>query len=118
MHRHSDEHPTRNEDEYFARENAELIKKMRAKLDEERLQAERKQHYMKCPRCGADLVEKQIGQVKVDECPDCDGIWLDQGEIDVLRHIQSSSGPVGRIMSDILGLFKHPNPGDSSTPRR
>ena len=30
MHRHTEEHPTRNEDEYFARQNAQLIKEMRA----------------------------------------------------------------------------------------
>ena len=36
MHRHTEEHPTRNEDEYFARENAQLIKEMRTLLDEQR----------------------------------------------------------------------------------
>jgi ribosomal protein L37AE/L43A len=114
---HSDDHPTRNEDEYFARENAELVKKMRERLDAERIAQERQKHYMKCPKCGADLAERAFGQVKVDVCPECDGIWLDKGEMDVLRQLDTSRGAVGRIMSDILGLFQHKS-GESTPPSR
>ena len=117
MARHSEEHPTRNEDEYFARENAELIKQMRARLDEQRLAQERRNHYMKCPKCGADLDEKDFEQVKVDVCPECHGVWLDQGEIGLLRQIQTSRGPVSRIMHDIFGLFHHKT-GESTPPAR
>ena len=64
---------------------------------------------MKCPRDGSGLAEQRYeAEIMVDACPTCAGIWLDQGEIDLLRQIQSSTGPVSRIMSDILGLFKHP----------
>jgi uncharacterized C2H2 Zn-finger protein len=108
-HRHTDEHPTRNEDEYFARENAELIKQMRARLDAQREEQERRNHFMKCPKCGADLEEKDFEHVKVDVCPDCDGLWLEKGEIELLRHISKSRGAVSRIMDDILGLFHHPS---------
>ncbi len=51
--RHTQDTPSRNEDEYFAKRDAELIKEMRSKLDKERDDAERKAHYMKCPKCGA-----------------------------------------------------------------
>jgi len=118
MHRHTDDHPTRNEDEYFARESAELIKEMRARLDEERRKSDRRRHFMKCPQCGADLKETTFADVKVDVCPDCHGVWLDQGEINLLRQIHRARGPVSRIMGDILGLFQHPKPGDSHTPPR
>lgn len=104
MARHSEEHTTRNEDEYFARENAELIKQMRSKLDEERLKQERKQHYMKCPKCGGDLEEKSHGDVKVDICPDCHGMWLDAGEIDLIQQI--SKNPASRVMDDVLNVFR------------
>ena len=106
MHRHSEEHPTRNEDEYFARENAELVKQMRDRLDAERKQQERRNHFMKCPKCGADLAEKEFGHVKVDVCPECDGVWLDKGEMDLLRHLDAGRGGVSRVMHDILGLFQ------------
>ena len=106
-HRHSEEHPTRNEDEYFARENAELIKQMRERLDGQRKEQERRNHFMKCPKCGADLTEKAFDQVKVDICPECDGIWLDKGEIEVLRQISTSRGAAARVMDHLLGLFHH-----------
>jgi hypothetical protein len=53
----SDSKPTRSEDEYFVKQDAELIKQQRARLDAERARAERQSHYMKCPKCGADLIE-------------------------------------------------------------
>jgi uncharacterized protein len=104
MARHSEEHTTRNEDEYFARENAELIKQMRSKLDEDRLKQERRQHFMKCPKCGADLEERAHGDVKVDMCPECHGMWLDAGEIDLMQQI--SKNPASRIMDDVLSVFR------------
>ena len=114
---HTDDHPTRNEDEYFARENAELVKQMRARLDEERKAQDRQKHYMKCPKCGADLGEKEIGQVKIDVCPECDGVWLDKGEIELLRHVDTSRGGLSRIMSDILGIFQHRS-GEGTSAKR
>ena len=104
MVRHSEDHTTRNEDEYFARENAELIKQMRAKLDQERLKQERVQHLMKCPKCGADLQEKTHGSVKADVCPECHGMWLDAGEMDLMH--QASKSPASRIMDDMLNVFR------------
>jgi DNA-directed RNA polymerase subunit RPC12/RpoP len=90
--RHTSERPGRNEDEYFARQDAELIKEMRAKLDKERGAQERKAHYMKCPKCGADLREEMHGQAKVDVCPECGGMWLDAGELALMHHVEKSGG--------------------------
>jgi hypothetical protein len=87
MARHTEDQPSRNEDEFFARQDAELIKQMRSKLDQERTAAERKAHYMKCPKCGADLKEKEIGNVKVDVCSEDGGMWLDAGEMELLRQV-------------------------------
>ncbi len=103
------EKPSRNEDEYFARHDAELIKELRAKLDAERRAQERSAHFMKCPKCGADLQEKEHESIKVDVCPECHGLWMDQGEVDILRRV--SQRPASRIMNDIVDLFHR-------TPRR
>ena len=97
-----DEGPSRNEDEFFAKQDAELIKQMRAKLDQERKAAERKQNLMKCPKCGGDLKEQEMGTVKVDVCQDCKGMWLDAGELDLLRQVQKSGGNVFKTMFDLL----------------
>ncbi len=94
------EKPSRNEDEYFVKQDAELIKARREKLDEERRKRERAQHIMKCPKCGADLHEREMHSVKVDACPECHGFWLDQGELEILsRHSRST---VGEVISDLL----------------
>ena len=105
--RHEDQ-PSRNEDEYFARQDAELIKQMRAKLDAERIAAERKQSLMKCPKDGSDLKEVEMGSVKVDVCAECGGTWLDAGELELLRQVQKSGGNVFKGIFDLL-------PGKSSS---
>jgi Zn-finger nucleic acid-binding protein len=56
--------------------------------------------------------------VRVDACAECHGIWIDQGEIGMLRHIHESRGPLSRIMNDILEIFHHPKTGDATTPPR
>ena len=85
-----EEKPSRNEDEYFLKLDAELIKERRAKLDAERAKQERASHIMKCPRCGADLLEREYRGIKLDRCPECKGVWFDAGEVDLLEH---TSGP-------------------------
>jgi hypothetical protein len=103
MARHTQETPSRNEDEYFAKQDAELLKQMRAKLDKERDEQERKAHYMKCPKCGADLKEETHGHVKIDVCPECKGVFLDAGEMDLMRQVQKSGGQ--NIFKGLLDLF-------------
>ena len=98
----TDQKPSSNEDEYFARANADLIKEQRARLDEERRLAERKAHYNKCPRCGIDLQEKEYHHVKVDICLQCGGTWLDKGELQMLTHVERSG--FSRFIGDMLGL--------------
>ena len=100
---HTGEHPTANENEYFARQNAELIKEMRARLDADRLTRERTSHFMKCPKCGADLNEVRKGQVMIDVCPDCRGIWLDAGELELMR--AASKNPFTKVVTDLLELL-------------
>ena len=86
-----DEKPSRNEDEYFTKQDLELIRARRAQLDAERAKKDRSAHYMKCPKCGADLVERELANVKIDVCPECKGTWLDAGELELLQHIRQSS---------------------------
>lgn len=109
MARNTQETPSRNEDEFFAKQDAELIKAMRAKLDKERVESERKAHFMKCPKCGADLKEEDHGHVKVDICPDCKGMWLDAGEMDLLHQVQKSGGK--NVFQGLMDFF----PGKSAS---
>jgi uncharacterized protein len=96
----TEDKPSRNEDEYFAKLNAELIKERRASLDAARAQVDRKSHYMKCPKCGGDLKEIEHHQVKVDQCVDCHGVWLDAGEVELFEHASDSG--VTRFFSSMF----------------
>ena len=96
----TDEKPSRNEEEYFARQEAELLKARRAQLDAERLKTARSQTLMKCPKDGADLKEREFHHVKIDVCTQCKGVWLDPGELEMLA--MQDRNPVKRIFGDFL----------------
>jgi uncharacterized protein len=98
----TDEKPSRNEHEYFAKQNLEIIHEMRVKLDAERKAMERQAHHNKCPRCGADLKEQHAEQVRIDECPECGGIWLDKGELDQLRRVNRARGVSGGVLGSLF----------------
>jgi uncharacterized protein len=87
----TEDKPSRNEDEYFVRLDAELMKERRAKLDAEREQQQRAASSPKCPKCGGNLNEREIGSVKIDECDSCGGIWLDKGELELIQDMDGKS---------------------------
>ena len=82
------EKPTTQEDEYFMKLDAERIKRQRAELDKKRAEEsahlQKGEHWMKCPKCGQDLEEINYQSIMIDKCNDCHGIWLDQGELELL----------------------------------
>jgi Zn-finger nucleic acid-binding protein len=39
---------------------------------------------MECPVCGATLQPVERLEVPLDHCPNCDGLWLDSGELSEL----------------------------------
>ena len=86
-----DKKSLRNEDEYFVKQDADLIKQQRARLDAERAKVERASHFMRCPKCGGTLVETLFHHIKIDRCPDCGGVWFDQGELEMLEHVDRSN---------------------------
>jgi hypothetical protein len=75
--------PSQNEDEWFARRDAEWLKEQRAKLDAER---KAKESAMTCPRCGGTLAQRTWRGVTLDSCTSCHGLWLDAGELAMLAH--------------------------------
>jgi ferredoxin-like protein FixX len=77
----------------------ELMKQRRAALDTERVKRERSAHLNKCPKCGSDLSEREHYHVKVDECLECGGVWLDKGELDMIEEFdQRGSGFIGSLL--------------------
>jgi hypothetical protein len=97
-----DEKPSRNEDEYWAKVDAELIKSRRAALDAEREKARKSEQQNKCQRCCVDLKEREYHHVKIDECPQCGGVWLDKGELEMLQQVPRDKS--GGFLGSMFGI--------------
>jgi hypothetical protein len=76
--------PSQNEDEYFARRDADWIKERRAELDRQEAAAAKNAGALKCPRCNAPLAEREFQNVKLDACANCKGVWFDAGELEMV----------------------------------
>ncbi len=94
--------PRDMESEYFAQKELDLRKKLREKLDKQRQDMRdenlKQAHWMKCPKCGHELSEKSYQDVAIDQCESCKGVWLDQGELELLLHGRKSRGFLSRFM--------------------
>ena len=88
------------EHEYFARLEVERGRKSAevrlANLLAEERELARELHLMKCPKCGMQLEEIGFGDVLVDKCFSCDGLWLDKGELDRIR--EKDAGFLGGLL--------------------
>ena len=95
--------PSEAEEEYFARQEMQRRLREKAKLDQAMAEEEKKRlkelHFMRCPKCGMQLQEETLNEVAVDICPDCRGIWLDDGELAKLTEGQKG------FFSTVRGLF-------------
>jgi protein-arginine kinase activator protein McsA len=99
--------PSTAEEEYFARENAERMRKLAAEQKAALASTQRdelkKTHWMRCPKCGMELKEIAFRGVQVDRCFSCGGNFLDAGE---LEKIAAPEG--GAIVKSMLRIFGKP----------
>jgi len=98
----SPEKPSKNEDEYFARRDAELLRQQRAAAQQAAAESERKQHYMKCPKCGYDLITGEWDGIQIDQCTHCHGIWFDAGEAEALLKTATTPNVLGRVFRAVV----------------
>lgn len=96
--------PSEKEEEYFVRLELERRRKMEEeklrKLAEEEKKRLRELHYMRCPKCGMELSEIEYKGIKVDKCFECNGIWLDAGEMEAVSKLEKPT------MDKLFNLFK------------
>jgi len=81
------------ENEYFRRQEAELLAKMKAKLDAESASASA----INCPKCDGQLVEADFENIKIDVCNKCSGIWFDAGEFVHVAQEETETGWFGKL---------------------
>jgi uncharacterized protein len=90
----------RNEAEYFARREADLLRQQRDAARNERLAAERQSHVGKCPACGYDLIRGQWEDLLLDQCPNCHGLWIDADHARGL--IKHHGNAVGWVLQSVV----------------
>ncbi len=92
--------PSKNEDEYFVRQEYEKKKAAEAAkfalLAEEEKNKQKELHWMYCPKCGTTLSEIDFKGIKIDKCSHCDGVWLDAGELESINKLEQ--GVLGRFL--------------------
>ncbi|MBL7684631.1 MAG: zf-TFIIB domain-containing protein [Deltaproteobacteria bacterium] len=92
------------EEEYFAKEELSKIKKLaieqKAKLEIEEHEKLKQLHFMHCPKCGFNLKPVEFRGVTIDKCFHCEGVFLDNGELEKLAGHESGFIP------SVLSLFK------------
>lgn len=84
--------PSEREEEYFARQEFEKKRKLEEEKQKtlaiEQKEKARELHFMKCPKCGMDLIEIDYKNIKIDKCSSCAGVWLDAGEMDQVAQME------------------------------
>jgi len=85
-----------NEDSYFANKEHELIEDMR--IEFHKAQAARREAEMStCPKCSGKFQKYEFMGVTLDRCENCEGIWLDKGELDAILR-QQARGPLALFL--------------------
>jgi hypothetical protein len=96
--------PSEKEAEYFARMEFERNKKVEDEKHRKLAGEERRRlaalHHMRCPKCGLELIEIDYKGIKVDKCSECEGVWLDAGELETVSKLEQSA------LECFFGVFK------------
>ena len=99
------EKPSREEDDYFARQEYEklrdLANRKKEGMAEDDEVAQKELHWMHCPKCGLELQEVEFRGVQVDTSFACKGMFLDGGEVEkILAH--EEPGMLERIAQSLF----------------
>jgi Zn-finger nucleic acid-binding protein len=65
---------------------------------------------MKCPKCQHELNHQLFGEVEVDQCPNCQGVWLDLGELPQLRQQKNTTYSQGLTATAVHDVLTAPCP--------
>jgi uncharacterized protein len=95
--------PSEKEEEYFIRMEFEKKKKLEEekhrKLGDKEKKKLKELHYLRCPKCGMELIEIYYNGVHTDKCSECGGLWLDAGEFETLSKSDKS------ILNGLFRMF-------------
>ncbi len=96
--------PSESEEEHIARIEYERLKKLEVEKHKRLAEEEKKRltelHYMRCPKCGMELIAVDYKGIEVDKCSECEGIWLDAGELEAVSQLEKSG------LDKLFSVFK------------
>ncbi|HSA58946.1 MAG TPA: zf-TFIIB domain-containing protein [bacterium] len=96
--------PSHTEEEYFAKVEAEKKKRLADEIARKLSQEEQRKlkalHWMRCPKCGMELHSIPFKGVTIEKCFSCQGIFLDDGELEKV------AGKEEGFLTSVLSLFK------------
>jgi len=99
--------PSEKEEEYFARLEFERRKKVEEEKHRRLTKEEKKRvkelHHMRCPKCGMELIEIDYKGIKVDKCSECEGVWLDAGELAAVSKMEKT------VLDKLFSVFTRMN---------
>jgi uncharacterized protein len=96
--------PSHEEEEYFAKVEMDkkraLAEKLKSQMAEYELAKLKSLHHSHCSNCGFEMHPIVFKGVTVQQCPNCGGIFLDSGALEVL------AGKEGGFISAVLSIFQ------------
>lgn len=57
-----------------------------------------------CPVDGSPMTKEVVHRVSIDRCPECRGVWLDGGELDLINRAVASGGGGTFATRLVLGI--------------
>jgi hypothetical protein len=98
--------PSRNEAEYFKREEFRMRMEAACQREAERAEAERlrwlEEHGNHCPKCGSELQPLTTRSEQGDQCPCCLGVWLDHEVFDHLTRPEERNDYLTEIFRGVF----------------
>lgn len=95
------DHDQYNQEEaYFYKLNKEMLEQKRMELDAKKVAVSVQSNipnWMRCPKCGYGMEEIELMKIKVDRCTQCQGIYFDNGELQILLESQEPQGFLGSL---------------------
>ncbi|MDH5655995.1 MAG: zf-TFIIB domain-containing protein [Spirochaetia bacterium] len=52
--------------------------------------SEKKNRALMCPVCAVSMEVRKVGSLEIDQCPRCEGVFLDRGELRILSGVEDS----------------------------
>ena len=98
--------PSRNESEYFKREEFRTRMEAARRREADRAEAERdewlRDHADRCPKCSGQLQPITTAAEYGDQCPNCLGVWLDSETFDRLTHPEEKNEYLTGVFREVF----------------